>query len=225
MRLCDGCEERVATSTSAESLRRWRRRAWWMIPVALVAVAVGYYLVSLVQVISTGRSSTAGPADAIVVMGAAQYDGRPSPQLAARLDEVVRLWPDGYADVVVVTGGSKPGDRFTEAEASQRYLIERGVPEAAIVLENEGTNTQQSLESVAEILARDGRSSVIIVTDPFHSLRSRLIAEELDLEVMVAPTQTTVVTGWSDLRASVREAGGVALGRIIGFDRLSEITD
>jgi uncharacterized SAM-binding protein YcdF (DUF218 family) len=196
-----------------------------MIPVAVVTVAVGYYLVSLVQVISTGRSSAAGPADAIVVMGAAQYDGRPSPQLAARLDEVVRLWPDGYADVVVVTGGSKPGDRFTEAEASQRYLIERGVPEAAIVLENEGSNTQESLESVAEILARDGRSSVIIVTDPFHSLRSRLIAEELDLEVMVAPTQTSVVTGWADLRASVREAGGVALGRIIGFDRLSEITD
>lgn len=204
-----------------------------MVPVALMVVAVGYYAVTFVQVISTGRAGPVGPADAIVVMGAAQYDGRPSPQLAARLDEVVRLWPEGNADVVVVTGGRQPGDRFTEAEASQRYLTARGIPEAAILLENEGESTQDSLEAVAEIVAQitagmppgDERPSVIIVTDPFHSLRSLLIAEELGLEVAVAPTQTSVVTGWSHLRASAREAGGVALGRIIGFDRLSEITD
>lgn len=223
----------MPTSTPAESSGRRRRLRWWMVPVALVVVAVGYYAVTFVQVISTGRAGPVGPADAIVVMGAAQYDGRPSPQLAARLDEVVRLWPEGHADVVVVTGGRQPGDRFTEAEASQRYLIARGIPESAIVLENEGESTQDSLESVAEIMtgimnelaADDRRPSVIIVTDPFHSLRSRLIAEELGLEVAVAPTQTSVITGWANLRASAREAGGVALGRIIGFDRLSEITD
>ena len=71
-------------------------------------------------------------------MGAAQYDGEPSPQLAARLDHVVELWPQGLAPLVVVTGGNRPGDRFTEAEASAAYLIERGVPADAIVLEDAG---------------------------------------------------------------------------------------
>lgn len=191
----------------------------------VLALMVGYYAVTLVQVISTGRTTAVGATDAIVVMGAAQYDGRPSPQLAARLDEVVRLWPESYADLVVVTGGRQPGDRFTEAEASQRYLVARGIPESAILLENVGTSSYESLVSVAGMLGEQDRSSVIMVTDPFHSLRSRLIAEELGLEVMVAPTQNSVVTGWTDLRYSAREAAGVALGRIIGFDRLSELTD
>src|SRR6185436_3848629 len=100
----------------------------------VVVVVVGYYAVSLLQVWSTGRSDYTGKADAIVVMGAAQYDGRPSPQLAARLDHVAELWPQGRAPLVVVTGGKRPGDRFTEAQASARYLEERGVPAAAVVL-------------------------------------------------------------------------------------------
>ena len=98
---------------------------------------VGYYAVSFLQVWSTGRSDQARPVDAIVVMGAAQYDGEPSPQLAARLDHVVELWPQGLAPLVVVTGGNRPGDRFTEAEASAAYLTERGVPADAIVLEDQ----------------------------------------------------------------------------------------
>ena len=101
------------------------------------SAVVGYYLVSLYQVWSTGRSDQARPVDAIVVMGAAQYDGDPSPQLAARLDHVAELWPQGLAPLVVVTGGNQPGDRFTEAEASAAYLVERGVPADAIVLEGE----------------------------------------------------------------------------------------
>ncbi len=218
----------MPTSTVPESTarRRPRRRPrWWLVVLVVLALMVGYYAVTLVQVISTGRTTAVGATDAIVVMGAAQYDGRPSPQLAARLDEVVRLWPESYADLVVVTGGRQPGDRFTEAEASQRYLVARGIPESAILLENVGTSSYESLVSVAGMLGEQDRSSVIMVTDPFHSLRSRLIAEELGLEVMVAPTQNSVVTGWTDLRYSAREAAGVALGRIIGFDRLSELTD
>ena len=96
----------------------------------VVVVVVGYFSVSYYQVWSTGRSDQARAVDAIVVMGAAQYDGEPSPQLAARLDHVAELWPRGLAPLVVVTGGNRPGDRFTEAEASAAYLVERGVPEA-----------------------------------------------------------------------------------------------
>ena len=107
--------------------------------VALCAMALlAYGLFSYWQVWSTGRSDEARPVDAIVVLGAAQYDGRPSPQLAARLDHALTLWPEGLAPMIVVTGGNQPGDRFTEADASAAYLAERGVPTDAIVLEGAG---------------------------------------------------------------------------------------
>ena len=161
----------------------------------VVVLAVGYYAVTLYQVWSTGRSDHAGPADAIVVMGAAQYDGRPSPQLAARLDHVVELWPRGLAPLVVVTGGKRPGDRFTEAEASAAYLEERGVPAEAIVLEDQGTNSYESLQAVADLLAARGLDEVLIVTDPYHALRSKLIAEQVGLTAHVSPTPSSVVQG------------------------------
>ena len=165
---------------------------------------VGYYLVSLYQVWSTGRSDQTRPVDAIVVMGAAQYDGEPSPQLAARLDHVVELWPQGYAPLVVVTGGKRPSDRFTEAEASAAYLIERGVPADAIVLEDQGTNTYESLAGVSRLLEERGLDEVLIVTDPYHSLRSRIVAEDLGLKAWVSPTPTSVVDGGERSAASSR---------------------
>ena len=174
---------------------------------------------------TTGRADADGPVDAIVVMGAAQYDGRPSPQLEARLDHVLVRWADGVAPLVVTTGGNIPGDRFTEAEASATYLIERGVPEAAIVLENGGSNSYESLEAVAVLLAERGLDEVIIVTDPYHALRSKLIAEEVGLDASVSSTDTSVVTGGDALRRHLQEAGGVAVGRVIGFDRLTSLVD
>ena len=191
--------------------------------VAMVAVVlVGYYMISLWQVWSAGRSDQARPVDAIVVMGAAQYDGRPSPQLAARLDQVVELWPQGYASLVVVTGGNQTGDRFTEAETSAVYLVARGVPESVIVLENEGSTTIESLENVAVILDDRGLSSILIVTDPYHALRSRMVAEDQGLVAYVSPTQTSVVTGVSSVSRHLKEAAGVAVARIVGFDRLAD---
>ena len=204
--------------------RRRRGRSVVRALLAVALVGVGYFGVSLFQVWNTGRASQAREVDAIVVLGAAQYDGRPSPQLQARLDEVLRLWPGGIAPLVVVTGGQQPGDRFTEAEASARYLVERGVPEGAIVFENEGTSTFESLESTAAILADRGLDRVLLVTDPFHSLRSRLIAQEVGMEAYVAPTSTSVVTGPRSAALHLKEAGGVAVGRLIGFGRLSVLT-
>ena len=118
------------------------------------AIVALYFLVTLCQVWSTGRSDEARPVDAIVVMGAAQYDGRPSPQLAARLDHVVELWP-GPAPFVVVTGGNQPDDRFTEAEASARYLDDHGVPEERPARVR-GPSTYESLEGVAALLHARG---------------------------------------------------------------------
>ena len=207
-------------------LRRRRRRWPWVLlaAVLLLAAAGAYFAVSLWQVWSAGRDDQARPVDAIVVMGAAQYDGTPSPQLAARLDHVVTLWNEGLAPIVVATGGNRPGDRFTEAEASAAYLAERGVPTSAILLENDGANTYESLESVAAMLEERGASEVLIVTDPYHALRSRLTADQLGLTAYSSPTPSSVVGGWGAVRRQVGEAAGVALGRIIGFDRLSGLT-
>jgi uncharacterized SAM-binding protein YcdF (DUF218 family) len=215
----------AASSTRAGQLQRpaSRWRGLLLVGVVVSALLVGYYAVSLFQVYSAGRSDEARPVDAIVVMGAAQYDGRPSPQLAARLDQVAELWPEGFAPVVVVTGGKQPGDRFTEAEASANYLIERGVPDAAIVREDQGATSFQSLERVAALL--DADASVLIVTDPYHTLRSILIAREMGLTAYGSPTQTSVVTGARSFQRHVFEAGGVAIGRLTGFDWLSDVTD
>lgn len=227
-------DERPTESSDADNMAREEsthgdvrvrgRRVWWRRgAIGVVAVFALYYVVTLAQVLHTGGSHGAEPADAIVVMGAAQYDGRPSPQLAARLDHVVTLWDEGVAPLVVVTGGNIPGDRFTEAEASARYLIDRGVPEAAIVEVGEGSTTYESVEAAAPAMADADIESIALVTDPYHALRSRLILEEAGVEVDVASTPTSVVTGWGSLRRSLEEAAGVALGRIIGFDRLSRL--
>ena len=202
---------------------RPRRRTVVQALLLAVLVLVGYYSVSLWQVWSTGRSDQARDVDAIVVMGAAQYDGRPSPQLAGRLDHVIELWPQGLAPIVVVTGGKQPGDRFTEAEASADYLVERGIPESAIVLENDGRSTFESLHNVADLLNEESsgsKMSVLVVTDPYHSLRSRLIAQDAGLIAYVSPTGQSVVRGGQSARRSLLEAGGVAVGRIVGFGRL-----
>ncbi len=188
---------------------------------------VGFYLVSLLQVFAAGRNDQARPVDAIVVMGAAQYDGRPSPQLAARLDHVVTLWPHGVAPLVVVTGGNRPGDRFTEADASARYLIQRGIPEDAIVSEDSGATSYDSLERVAALLEErtSARPSVLIVTDPYHTLRSKLIAEEVGMTAYGSATPSSVVDGARSLERHLFEAGGIAIGRVTGFGWLSDVTN
>lgn len=190
----------------------------------VLGVLLGYYLVTLYQVWSTGRSDEARRVDAIVVMGAAQYDGRPSPLLAARLDHVVELWNQGLADTVVVTGGNQPGDRFTEADASADYLIGRGVPDDAILRENVAHTSYDSLAGAAVLLRERGLNSVLLVSDPFHSLRIRLTAQELGLTAYVSPTRTSPVQGSAETRRELKEALGVSVGRIIGFRRLVTLT-
>lgn len=218
--------ESLRDPTPVEVFTRRRGRPWRWVAWAVLAVTVTvalYGLITFVQVWNTGRSDEARPVDAIVVMGAAQYDGRPSPQLAARLDHVVELWSRGLAPLVVVTGGNQPGDRFTEAEASAAYLIERGVPAEAIVAERTGTSTYESLANVAEQFG-DRVETVLIVTDPYHALRSKLTAEEVGFDAYVSPTTTSVVEGMAEVRRQVGETAGAAIGRIIGFERLHGIT-
>lgn len=189
----------------------------------MVGLLAAYYLAMLWWVHTVGASDQARPVDAIVVMGAAQYDGRPSAQLAARLDHVVELWDQGLAPLVVTTGGNRPGDRFTEAEASTAYLVDRGVPQAAII-EVGGATSFGSLELVRDQMRIRGLDRVLLVSDPYHSLRIRRSAQELGLTAYVSPTRTSPVTGWNAFWHEMREAAGVGIGWLIGFRRLLRLT-
>lgn len=204
--------------------RRAQRPRWLRITLWAMAACFGYYALNLIQVHLVAREDQARAVDAIVVMGAAQYDGRPSPVLQARLDHVVELWDDGFAPLVVVTGGNRPGDRFTEAEASRDYLVDHGVRPEVILSEDEGRSSWESLSAVAEMLDAVGAQSVLLVSDPYHMLRIRMMAEDLGLTAYVSPARENPLSTANEFGREVKEAAGVAVGRIIGFDRLLSIT-
>ena len=142
------------------------------------------------------------PADSLVVMGAAQYDGVPSPVFARRLDRALELYQAGYAPRILVTGGKREGDRFTEGEAGVRYLAERGVPESALLSERRSRSSYQNLH-YSEPLLRGQR--IVIVTDDLHAYRTGLLARHLGLDAEVAP----VTTHGPRLSYRLREAAGV----------------
>jgi uncharacterized SAM-binding protein YcdF (DUF218 family) len=173
----------------------------------------------LVQVWLTSRHYDPRPAQAIVVMGAAQYDGVPSPDLRARLDEALLLYHQGYSHLVAVTGSKEKGDQFTEAEAGARYLQDEGVSPTDIV-EAGGDDSWQNLSEVAPLLKARGVSTVLMVTDPFHEDRSMAIASDLGFTPYPTPTQTSPITGLATVPYFLKEALGVGLGRIIGFQNL-----
>ena len=190
-------------------------------------ISMIYGCANLAQVWWVGRSDQARAVDAIVVLGVAQYDGRPSPQLQARLDHTLELLLEGASPLVITTGGNQPGDRFTEAEASANYLIQGlGIDYQAteILQENSGSTTRESLIGVRDIMQSRGLHSVLIVTDPYHSLRSRLIAQDLGLIAYVSPTRTSPLRGASAVSRHVREALGVAVAHLIGFANLERLT-
>ena len=190
-----------------------------------VLIAAVYFLVSLLQVWNTGRSADRQPVGAIVVLGAAQYDGRPSPQLQARLDHALELWNLNLASYIVVTGGKQEGDRFTEAAASRKFFESSGVAGDLIFEENSGTTTYASLFAVSRV-ARDLEiDRVLIVSDPFHLLRAKLIANEVGLDASSSSTRTSVIQGGDAFRRNLQEAAGVAVGRIVGFQRVDSWTN
>ena len=191
----------------------------------LLAALFVYLAVTFAQVWRAARSDQARPAEAIVVFGTAQYNGVPSPVLAARLDHAIELYRKQLAPVIVVTGGNQPGDQFTEATASANYLIRRGVPDEDVLREVSGTSSWQSLAAAANFLDDRDISAVLLVSDPFHSLRIRAMASELGLEAHSSPTRTSPIRGMSEARHMVRETVAVAVGRITGFRRQASIED
>lgn len=191
----------------------------------VLAAALVYLVVTFVQVWLSSHRDDPRPAGAIVVLGAAQYNGRPSPVLQARLDHAISLYRDGIAPIVVVTGGRQSGDHVTEAKASADYLIARGVPDSAIRREVQGSDTWESLAAAARFLERDGVDDVVLVSDPYHNHRVGAIASEAGLKpVGVSPQAAVVPEGFDGAQALTREALGVAVGRLVGFRRLASYT-
>ena len=192
----------------------------------LVLIISGlYYSISLFQVWNVGRSDEQRPVDAIIVLGAAQYDGRPSPQLQTRLDHAFELWNLNMASYIVVTGGNQIGDRFTEAQAGRKFFESMGVSSDLIFEENSGKTTYESLLAVSQIASERKISRVLIVSDPFHELRAKLIAQEVGLIAFASPTRSSVVRGGAAFRRNLQEAVGVAVGRIVGFQRVDSWTN
>ncbi|MEW6472512.1 MAG: YdcF family protein [Actinomycetota bacterium] len=189
--------------------------------VAAVVLPALYFMVTFFQVWQTGRRDEARPAQAVIVLGAAQYDGRPSAVLRARLDHAADLYRRKLAPVVVVTGGKADGDRFTESAASANYLHTKGVPDEAILREATGRTSWQSLAASARFLIQDrGIRDVVLVSDPFHAARIRGIASELGFRAVTSPTRTSPITGLSEFRHMVTETAQVGIARVIGFRRL-----
>jgi uncharacterized SAM-binding protein YcdF (DUF218 family) len=198
---------------------KWGFRA----ALAVIAVGVVYLAVTFVQVWQASRQDQARPVQAIVVLGSAQYNGVPSPDLRARLNHAYDLWKRNLSDVIVVTGGKQPGDRVSEATASADYLAAKGVPQEAILREVSGRNSWQSLESTAAFLMARQRTTVLLVSDPFHDKRIALIAGELGLKPYVSPTRSSPLGTGAKLANYVKETGEVAVGRIIGFRHLVDL--
>ena len=202
----------------------------WRIALAVALALILYFACTYVSVRAVGNSSSTSAADAIVVMGAAQYDGVPSGLLEARLSNALAMYKQGRAPLIAVTGGKQKGDRFTEAAASKRWLRDRGVPASAIVSETTGSSTWQSLTNIAPVLRERNVTSVIVSTSRWHVQRSVLSLRELGFTALAAgvdgsPVSTGDGAGVIDEGTKyLRESVGVAFGRIVGFDTLFSLT-
>lgn len=164
----------------------------WLLGIPLLAfLAWGLLAVSVALF---GRRDERRPADAIVVLGAAQYDGRPSPVLRARLDHAIDLYRDGIAPILVLTGGVGARDTISEAEVGLRYARAAGVPTRSILLERAGLDTEESMTAVAKLMRARGLDSAVLVSDPFHMLRLRVTSARLGIRAFSSPTRNSPIS-------------------------------
>lgn len=170
-----------------------RRSLRARLTVLLLGVVLLGWVAWLGAVLAWERRDQTRAVGAIVVLGAAQYVGRPSPVLRARLDHAIVLWHKGIAPILIVTGGRGTGDTTTEAAVSQRYAVQRGIPASAILLETEGRTTSQSMAGIAALMGGLGRNDVLLVSDPFHMLRLVILARRHGLRPFASPTPTSPI--------------------------------
>lgn len=204
------------------ALWRWTTRLF-LGAILLAVVLVGGTAVRVWQV---ARIDDYTPADAIVVLGAAQYSGTPSSVFEARLDRAYRLYKAGVAPRVITVGGKQEGDLYTEAASGKNYLVERGVPEEAVIAVETGSDTLRSVEAVAGTMKANGWNSAALVSDPWHSLRTRTMARDAGLAAWTAPTRTgpAVYTRESQAHGIARETGALLWYQLTHFSADFEYT-
>jgi vancomycin permeability regulator SanA len=185
---------------------------------AVLVTVLAIWMSFVVAIVDSGRREEAQRADAIVVLGAAQYEGRPSPVLKARLDHAAALWARGLAPMMIVTGGRGVGDTTSEAAVGRHYLVQHGVPADSIALDIEGLTTSQSMLAVRRVLGREAYPAVILVSDPFHMLRLAILARRLHMIPLLSPTRTSPISTrpWQQLRYVLAESIKAPYALVVG---------
>jgi vancomycin permeability regulator SanA len=202
-------------------IRRLIRTAIKII-LAVVVLLLVYFAVTAVQVYLTSRESDPVASQAIVIMGAAQYNGSPSPDLLARLQEAYSLYQKHLATVFVATGAKEPGDTYTEAWTEANWLEHNGVP-ARDIYQVGGRTTWSSLNLAKPVMKTHGISRVLLVTDGFHEDRCLAIESELGITARPVPATNSPITGWSAFPYFMKETAAVGIGRVIGYSHLEWI--
>lgn len=191
---------------------------WWIFG-GLLFVLAFFVIGTAVQVWWTsGHWDEVEAADAIVVLGAAQWDGDPSPVFEGRLIRGLELYGNEVASVIVTTGSNQPGDRVTEGFAGYDFLRRQGVPDEDILVVVDGADTWEQLTATSAVLAERGLESVVLVSDRYHNHRLLAMAEEIGLDASVAPTDLDVTTG-----NLLRESAASMAGRVLGWRRVSNL--
>ena len=185
------------------TLFRWAART----VAALIVLVLVVLLFTAGRIWWVARQDDRRASDVIVVLGASQFDGRPSSIFTARLDHASELWEDEVAPRIITVGGNREGDRFTEADAGKIWLADHGVPADRIVAVETGSDTLSSIRAVAERMQDEGWSTAVIVTDPWHALRTRTIARSEDIDAVTSPTRQgpAVRTRGTEARYIARE--------------------
>jgi len=178
----------------------WAARTAIRIVASIILGAALLWAASMGAVLIWSSLDQARPAESIVVLGAAQYDGKPSPVLKARLDHGIDLWNRKMGKVLVLTGGQGSGDTTSEAAVGRTYARKQGVPDTAILLENKGRTTRESMLAVADTLGKRGIKTAILVSDPFHMLRLWIMGRRFGLTPYTSPTRTSPISPNSEKR-------------------------
>ncbi len=195
---------------------RLRHNPWPLWVVALAAVGLVVVLgISSILIVHEAGLQEVHPADAIVVFGAAEYAGRPSPVLRARLDHAYDLFKRGTAPVVITTGGAAADPTFSEGGVGHDYLMHRGIPEAKLIAETQGSDTASSAERVAVIMRTNHMRSCVAVSDAYHVFRIRKLLEHEGVQVYVAPRpDSRPHSRWQRMVAVLREAASYVVWRL-----------
>src|SRR5581483_10457058 len=171
---------------TADSAKRNHSFARWFLAIAVLAIGA-FLTVTSIRITRAARLQELPHADAIVVFGAAEYSGRPSPVLKARLDHALELFHRGLAPVVITTGGAAADPSFSEGGVGRDYLMHRGVPERSLIAETMGSDTAQSAQRVGVILRANGMHSCLAVSDEYHVFRIKELLQREGVQVYVAP--------------------------------------